>query len=80
MSRSQPPSTRRITASCTFKAIKRLLNKPKSLRSPDTQVGKKVKASVCGTAKSMMSLPELECTRSMARVLCTACKISIAWL
>ena len=79
MSRSQPPSTSRITASCTFSAIRRLLKGPNFSCRLDTQAGKNVNASVCGTANSIMSLPALVCPRSMARVFCSACSISSAW-
>jgi hypothetical protein len=52
---------------------------PNFSRSPDTQAGKKVKARVCGTANSMTSCPADAWPRSMARVLCSACSISMDW-
>src|SRR3569832_2270166 len=76
MKMSQPPSTSRITASCTFRAMRRLLIGPNFSRSDDTQAGKNVNASVCGTANSITSCPAAECPRNIARVLCSACSIS----
>ena len=52
---------------------------PKFSRSVDTQAGKNVKASVCGTANSITSCPAEVWPRSMARVLCSDCSISSDW-
>ena len=60
-------------------AISRLLMGPNFSRRPDTQAGKKVKASVCGTANSITSCAAEVCPRNMARVLCKACNISSDW-
>ncbi len=68
-----------MTASCTLRAIRRLLIGPKFSRRPDTQAGKNVNASVCGTANSTTSCPAVVWLRSMARVLCSACSISSDW-
>jgi hypothetical protein len=53
---------------------------PNFSRRLDTQAGKKVKASVCGTANSMTSCPTDAWPRSMARVVCSACSISSDWV
>jgi hypothetical protein len=60
--------------------MSRLLIGPKCSRRLVTHAGKKVKASVCGTAISITSCPAAEWPRSMARVLCSDCSISMAWL
>ena len=59
--------------------MSRLLNGPNWLCRLATQAGKKVNASVCGTANSIMSWLDVLCARSMARVFCKACKTSSDW-
>ena len=52
---------------------------PQLSRRPDSQAGKNVNASVCGTANSITSCAAAVWARSMARVLCSACSISSDW-
>ena len=67
-----------ITASCTFMPTSRLLNAPKRWRSSITQCGKKVKASECGTANSIMSWLEVWWPRIRLRAACRLPRISSA--
>jgi hypothetical protein len=59
-------------------AVSRVFTAPKFCRRSISQCGKNVKASVCGTANSIMSCPAAWWLRIMLRVACRASSISSA--